>query len=246
MKKARWKLPAINIICLTLWAFACVIAGQVIVSWPIYYIFGAEIYEQPVCVAIRGALYYVVSLLLLILVPMFLFKKWKVSRTDLGLKELPTWTDIGLAPVGYIVAFLFSIALTTFFQLFPWFDAAAKQDIGFGPELMGLERAIAFTATCIIAPIAEEIIFRGWLYGLLRKKTSSILTSIWSMVLSSLLVSVLFGLIHFQLNVAVDVFALSLVLCALREITGTIYAGILVHILKNSIAFFLIYVFHMA
>ena len=64
-----------------------------------------------------------------------------------------------------------------------------------------------------------------------------------SMTISILLVSLLFGVVHMQWNVGVNVFALSVVLCGMREITGTIYAGILTHMLKNGIAFFLLYVF---
>ena len=40
-------------------------------------------------------------------------------------------------------------------------------------------------------------------------------------------------------------FALSIVLCGLREITGTIHAGILLHMLKNGIAFYLLFVMGM-
>ena len=47
---------------------------------------------------------------------------------------------------------------------------------------------------------------------------------------------------HGQWNVGVNVFAMSIVLCTLREITGTIYAGILLHMLKNTIAFVLVYI----
>jgi membrane protease YdiL (CAAX protease family) len=63
-----------------------------------------------------------------------------------------------------------------------------------------------------------------------------------SVIASSLLVSLLFGVVHLQWNVGVNVFALSIVLCSLREITGTIYAGILLHMLKNGVAFWLLYV----
>ena len=66
------------------------------------------------------------------------------------------------------------------------------------------------------------------------------------MILSMLLVSLVFGLVHFQWNVGVNVFAMSIVLCGLREITGTIYSGIILHILKNGLAFYLIYVIGIA
>jgi membrane protease YdiL (CAAX protease family) len=50
-------------------------------------------------------------------------------------------------------------------------------------------------------------------------------------------VSALFGLAHMQWNVAIDVFVLSMVACYLRELTGSIWAGIILHCLKNLIAF---------
>ena len=86
------------------------------------------------------------------------------------------------------------------------------------------------------------MIFRGWLYGKLREKMSESMSEAASIVISSLLVSVLFGTIHMQWNVGLNVFALSLVMCGLREVTGTIYAGILLHMLKNGLAFYLLYV----
>ena len=63
-----------------------------------------------------------------------------------------------------------------------------------------------------------------------------------AILIANLLVSVLFGLVHMQWNVGINVFAMSVVMCALREITGTIYAGILLHMLKNGVAFYLLYV----
>ena len=100
--------------------------------------------------------------------------------------------------------------------------------------MSGGEKIIAFLVLVVAAPIVEEIIFRGWLYGKLRARLNA--------VVSVLIVSVLFGIMHFQWNVGVNVFALSVVLCILREITGTIYAGILTHMIKNGIAFYLLYV----
>ena len=62
------------------------------------------------------------------------------------------------------------------------------------------------------------------------------------MVISIFLVSLLFGIVHLQWNVGVNVFAMSIVLCGLREITGTVYAGILTHMIKNGVAFYLLYI----
>ena len=106
----------------------------------------------------------------------------------------------------------------------------------------GFDRILAFLTLVVIAPIAEEIIFRGWLYGKLREKLNGRLSEMWGIILSAFITSLLVGLVHLQWNVGVNVFALSIVLCAMREITGTIYAGMLTHMLKNGLAFYLIYV----
>ena len=240
-KEAPLKLPT-NLFLMVAWVFSSVIVGQVIVGYPMAWILGADKFQMPVWTAVYSALSYIVSLLFVVLVPIALFKRWHVTRKDLGLDQLPTWTDIGLAPVGFIAGTILAGVFTAIFSIFPWFDAGATQSLGFSTYIGGFDRVIAFVTLVIVAPIAEEIIFRGWLYGLMRKETSSKMTNAWSMILSSFIVSLIFGLVHFQWNVSVNVFALSLVLCALREITGTINAGILVHILKNGIAFWLLYV----
>ena len=115
------------------------------------------------------------------------------------------------------------------------------QDVGFSYYISGADRLVAFVTLVVVAPIAEEVIFRGWLYGKMREKIAAEYSNVASMIISSLLVSILFGLVHMQWNVGVNVFALSLVLCGLREVTGTIYAGILLHMLKNGVAFWLLY-----
>lgn len=178
---------------------------------------------------------YVIAIILLIWLPPKIFKKIKpASRESLGLSGLPTWTDIGLSPVGYVVSILLAMGLTAVFNLFPWFNANEAQNLGYSPYMMGGERVVAFILLVVIAPIAEEIVFRGFLYGKLR-----IAAPKW---LAILIISFLFGLIHFQWNVGISVFAMSVVSCTLREITGTIYAGTLVHMINNGVAFFLVYV----
>ena len=161
---------------------------------------------------------------------------------DVGIKELPSWTDIGLAPASYIIYVLVSGALVSFFSTFPWFNINEAQDLGLDFFMSGPEKLISFFALVVVAPIAEEILFRGVLYGKLREIFLGKMPEYLSMLFSILLVSLLFGFIHMQWNVGVDVFALSLVLCSLREITGTINAGILLHMVKNGIAFYLVYV----
>ena len=244
------------VVMLTSWVFASVIGSQYIVAYPMTWIIGSDAMEKPVAAAVYSALSYVVAMLLIVLVPLIVYRKYSAKQgkkviplkeerkgllKTLGLFKWPTWTDIGLAPVGFIVYCVLAGGLVALFNLFPWFNATEVQEVGFSYYVSGFDRVVAFLTLVVVAPIAEEVIFRGWLYGKMREKIASEYTNITSMVISTLVVSLLFGLVHMQWNVGVNVFALSIVLCGLREITGTIHAGILLHMLKNGVAFWLLF-----
>lgn len=261
MKKAPGKTPQkqikktiFGVLTMCLWVFVSVVAAQLVVGFLMVAIIGGDNFQQPVWTAVYSALSYILALVLVIFVPARLVAKWrglgkkvktgseKISRTELGLNGWPTWTDIGLAPVGFVVSLVLAAGLVYIFSLFPWFDAEQAQDVGFSIYMGGADRIVAFITLVVLAPIAEEIIFRGWLYGKIRERLSQVTSEKVGVVVSILVVSVLFGIVHMQWNVGVNVFALSVVLCALREITGTIYAGILTHMVKNGVAFYLLYV----
>ena len=249
--KKHWGKLILEVVLLLIWVGASIIASQFLVGFIIVLTMGAEAFDRPVVTALFTTISYLIAMFLIIFVPPKIQQlrskerdsKIKLaSREELGLKGLPTWTDIGLAPVGLIVYYLLATGLVFLFQLFPWFNVNEAQDVGFSPYLVGPERLIAFITLVLVAPIAEEIIFRGWLYQMLKNRFSKLTTYVFSAILSAILVSLLFGLIHGQWSVGVDVFAMSLVMCGLREITGTIYAGILLHMIKNGVAFYFLYV----
>lgn len=192
-------------------------------------------------------------------------KRLTVTKSDLGLNELPTWTDIGLAPIGLIAYVLLAGAFAAIFSMLPWFNIAETQDVGFNAVYLVSDRIFAFITLVIVAPIAEELIFRGYLYRKIkdiffkkgtetlpeqvsqksikrRKRLTPNNRELTAIVIATLITSLAFGIMHGQWNVGINVFAMSIVLCIMREITGSIYSGILLHMLKNAIAFYLLYV----
>lgn len=231
---------AINFACLAvLWVVFSILAVQVIFGL-FFALLPSEWLESPIFSGIYSILVYgTVIILTVYALPRFAkklkFKEtWQTSREEMGLRGLPTWTDLGLSAVGYVVSTLLAAGLTYLFSFFSWFDAGQAQETGFSIYMNSGEKNIAFITLVVVAPIVEEVIFRGWLYGKLRSKMG--------VIAAMLVTSVVFGVMHFQWNVGVNVFALSVVLCGLREITGTIYAGILTHMIKNGVAFFLLYI----
>jgi uncharacterized membrane protein YciS (DUF1049 family) len=160
---------------------------------------------------------------------------FSTNPEELGVSSWPTFVDIGLAPIAYFAYAVLTNIIINIFTSFPWFNADQEQNVGFnGYFITTSDRIFAMLAIVFIAPIAEELIMRGWLYGKLRNK--------FKIPLAIFLTSILFAVLHGQLNVGISVFILSVILCGLREITGTIWSGMLLHILSNGIAFYAIYI----
>lgn len=81
----------------------------------------------------------------------------------------------------------------------------------------------------IAAPIFEEILFRGRLYGLLRTKTSPLV----SVMLSALL----FGVLHLQPSVMAEGLLVGIVFSYAYLRTKSIVAPIILHMCNNALAY---------
>lgn len=90
----------------------------------------------------------------------------------------------------------------------------------------GILAIIAFGA--LVGPVAEEVLFRGFLQPALR--------DIMGNVKAILLTSFLFAMVHFNAYIFLQIFILGLLLGYLYEKTGTLVAPITVHVLHNSVS----------
>ncbi|WP_260763907.1 CPBP family intramembrane glutamic endopeptidase [Candidatus Mycosynbacter amalyticus] len=186
---------------------------------------------------------YLVTIVTAVGVPWKLLGQ-RLSWGDVGLaQQLPRWRDIGLAPVAFVAALVVTgIAMYVASLVIPGVDLETKQQVGFENITQRYEMLLAFFTLVVLAPICEEFLFRGYLYGRVRKYYSAL----WAVVLTSLV----FGLMHvyagpgmpLQWNVMIATTVLALFIGALREYTGSIWAGILVHMLKNGVAFFALFI----
>ena len=235
-EKYKKRLTIVWALAITVWVGVAFFAAQIIVftiaglciKWAGWVV--NENMAQTICMVIS----YALALLILAAVAKKFFGV-RISRDGLGLRGLPTWTDMLLSPVGYIVSLLGAVAVMFVMQMFlPAIDWTQTQDVGFNNVVSSADRMVTFVALVILAPLMEELIFRGYLYGRLRSKMGALPAII--------LVSVLFGFMHGQWNVGIVVGVMSVILCIAREMTGTIYAGILMHMIRNGVAFYMLYV----
>jgi len=190
--------------------------------------------QQPAYQTLLSVIIYALTIGITIAVP-WLVRKTGVTLEELGLTRLPSWKDILLAPAGFVLyALLAAIFAYLAVIVWPGFNGTQAQDVGFDNLSGRYQYLFAFLTLVVIAPIAEEVLLRGYLYGKLRK--------LIPFAAAAVITSVIFGIMHLQWNVGINVFALSLIMCGLREVTGSIWAGILLHMMKNGIAFYVLFV----
>jgi len=179
------------------------------------------------------ALFFIMAFLVLYAVVSAIRKKF-LTRRELGLASL-RWNEIGFGFLGAIVYFIAAILVVAVARQFLTFiDWDQPQYVGLPASLMGGNLLVAFFFLCVFIPFVEELIFRGLIFGRLRVKLG--------FILSATITSVLFAVAHGQWNVAIDVFVLSMIASTAREVTGNINASIILHMLKNMLAFYLVFV----
>ena len=193
--------------------------------------------QSTLITVVVGAITYVTSIVWL-LSGTYFAKKYpklailKTRKSDWAIGGWLTWQQLLLGVAAFIATIvLIFVMLMVVSQIFPGFNIEQAQDLGVDPQAIynRAEMLAIFILFVVVAPISEELMFRGYLYGKLRQFTS--------VATSTIIVSLLFGLAHGQANVAVATFAMSVVMCLCREATGSIYPAVIVHALKNGVAF---------
>lgn len=208
--------------------------------------FGADLSAvNPVLLATTGAaIAYILSMLLVVAVPWWLWRR-RTTAKELGVTSLPSWWDILITPLAYVVYLILTAVLLMVATKFLPVNLEQPQALPFTQSMLGAQwqYVLAFLTLVVMAPIAEELLFRGYLYGKLRT-----FAPVW---ISVLVASIAFGLAHvwtggtdapLQWAVAIDTFALSLVMCLAREYTGAIWVPMLMHMAKNGLAFYLLFI----
>lgn len=161
---------------------------------------------------------------------------WRILGFTRGLRA----KDIGLGLLWLVIYFTLLFIVASVAKAVLHVDLDQKQELGFDHLKGNAEYVMAFVSLVIVPPFVEETIFRGFLFTGLRKKLY--------FGYAALLTSVLFAVPHLLESssgplwiAGIDTFLMSMVLCYLREKTGALWAGILIHFLKNGIAFIALY-----
>jgi membrane protease YdiL (CAAX protease family) len=168
----------------------------------------------------------------------------KITLRSIGLKGRFLLRDLMYAIGGFLTYILVYLSVVSTLQfLIKSFNVSQKQNLGVPSSAQGGDLWLLFIMLVILPPIAEEILFRGFIYTSLRPKMNKIVAAI--------ITSILFALPHlfegssgFLWVAGCDTFILSMVLVYVRERTDKLWASMLIHALKNFVAFASLYLIH--
>lgn len=146
---------------------------------------------------------------------------------DFGLRATRFWRALGWLVAIWVGFIAFSAVYASIF------DIPETDDL---PRDLGAdESTLAMLATallvCVMAPIAEELLFRGFLFGALRERMHVVLAIVVS--------GVVFALVHVAgspVEFLPALAALGAGLAWLYHQTGSLYPCIALHAINNSIA----------
>jgi len=154
---------------------------------------------------------------------------------DFGYRRIALALGVGACLAGGIGYYI----VTAVYQSLVHLHGSDKlpQSLGVGSSTAALAAAAVFV--CVVAPIAEEFFFRGFIFGALRR---------WHVVvgghdigtwLAAAITGVLFGLAHTGSAAAqylIPLGFLGFVLCLVRWRTGSLYPCMALHSINNSLA----------
>ena len=156
-----------------------------------------------------------------------IFGLWAMARIRAG----RAWPQLlGWTPFRVDRTFWTLLAAGVAYQLgaslvVAWLHPASRQWLSLPDSPLGL--ALAFALIVVLAPVAEELLFRGWIYTALRWRFG-FTAALWA-------TAIIFALAHWDPThlYALAILPIGLALGYLRERTGSARATTLFHMLYN-------------
>lgn len=131
-----------------------------------------------------------------------------------------------LAVMGVSLQLIISSCLNVVFPILP--ETMTEQYASLIEQLIGGNIWLSLLATVILAPLAEELLFRGVTMGMAKK--------FMPLMAANILQAVLFGIYHMNWIQGVYAFVLGLILGFTAEYFHSIWASILLHAFVNGSA----------
>jgi membrane protease YdiL (CAAX protease family)/tetratricopeptide (TPR) repeat protein len=137
------------------------------------------------------------------------------------------WKLLGLGCLGLLTVFIFDASYVTVAPALTHLPPGHPRNAPFIEQMLMASPPLAVLAVVILAPLAEEILFRGLLFGAMERKCGK-----WAILWSALA----FAAAHFDPYYFVPLVALGTLFGWARWRSGTIWVSALMHMLNNAFA----------
>lgn len=154
------------------------------------------------------------------------------APANFGVTKMKPWFDLPIAFLGEIIIFV-AMATYGFILLKLGGLELPEQPVMqlFGRSSFGFGMAVLFVA--VLAPIGEEVFFRGFVYTALRRR--------WGVGLGIVMSSVIFALFHVVPLLYVPMFIIGAILAVVFEYRKSLAPNIILHGLNNLLALVVLY-----
>jgi uncharacterized protein len=162
---------------------------------------------------------------LLLLIPVWWLgiRKYKISWNWLGLRTFAMGSlalGCGLMVISWGLNVIYGLFLSIFSLSIQQDYSTLFTDVSSAWGIM--------IGGAVVAPVVEEIIFRGFIFAGLRDRYG------WK--IAALISSLLFAVIHFQPTAVLPIVVLGLIFAYLYQRSGSIWPAIIMHLSSNAIA----------
>ncbi|MFL5845636.1 MAG: CPBP family intramembrane glutamic endopeptidase [Solirubrobacteraceae bacterium] len=189
--------------------------------------FGVALHGTPPAITLVATLGQDLALVGLAVLAAASALKGRITPAAFGLRPARLASSAGFVIGGYVLFILISAAWVALLGI----QERENVAVDLGTRDSALAAAGAAFLVCVVAPLCEELFFRGFLFGALRKR---------SLTLALVVSGGAFGLAHVAsspIGFIVPLATLGVILALLYERTGSLYPSISLHALNNSIAF---------
>lgn len=157
--------------------------------------------------------------------------KYKLSFKNFGINKVSVWNVIKLVFLGYLlflgITFIVNLIILYTDLRIPGYQVQERVLPLFGDNILSL--IISGILIIAVAPVIEEVFFRGFLLRSLSNKMG--------IFYGSILTALLFALLHLQPSSIIPVFILGLIINSLVIKSKSIIPAIAFHVFNNAIAF---------
>lgn len=214
---------AMSFVEATLWAIGSVVA--VISTYQLVSRVQPAIKDDPAASSLCQLVAY---LMLLVLIQTVYFPRTKLR--EMFATQRGSWVFYPIA-AALGVSILFPASAIYEAALARWPDKAQ------GPEILGAfqslppwRKAAAAVGLCVTTPLVEEALFRGALFGTLRRRNAAALVVVAT--------ASLFALVHLQPQLFLPIAMVGAALAFLRVASGSIWPGVVLHVAFNTLSFY--------